>query len=61
MLYNKLKKGTIVFDKFFSVYGKIVDNKDIHNILVEYEDGGSGLYCLKKKCEDFDSDLIIMK
>jgi len=61
MFYNKLKIGTVVYDEFFEVYGKIIDKKDIHNILVEYEDGGSGLYCLDKKCEEFDTDLKIIK
>jgi len=57
MYYNRLKIGGLVYDEFFGVYGHIIDNKDIHNILVEYEDGGSGLYCLDKRCKDFDPDI----
>ena len=53
--------GGVVYDEFFGVYGHIIDNKDIHNILVEYDDGGRGLYCLNKKCEEFDPDLKIIK
>jgi len=61
MFYNKLKIGRVVYDEFFGVYGKIVDNRDIHNILVEYDDGGRGLYCLNKKCGEFDPDLKIIR
>jgi hypothetical protein len=53
--------GSVVYDEFFGVHGHIIDNKDIHNILVEYEDGGSGLYCLDKKCEEFDPDLKLKR
>jgi len=61
MFYNKLKIGTAVYDEFFRAHGHVIDNKDIHNVLVEYEDGGSGLYCLDKKCEEFDPDLTLIK
>jgi len=61
MIFNKLKIGAAVYDEFFKVYGHVVDVKDIHNVLIEYDDGGSGLYCLKKKCKEFDPDLKIMK
>jgi len=61
MFYNRLKIGARVYDEFFRVYGKVVDKKDVHNVLVEYDDGGSGLYCLDKKCKEFDPDLKIKK
>lgn len=31
--------------------GTIIDSNDIHNIIVEFDNGGQGLYCLCEGCE----------
>jgi hypothetical protein len=61
MLYNKLRVGDNVYDPDMDAYGIVKQIPDIHNIFVEYDDGGSGLYCLDPKCEDFDPSLKIVK
>ena len=35
--------------------GVIKEILDPHNVLVEYENGGSGLHCLEKEC-DYEYD-----
>ena len=61
MFYNKLKIGDYVYDSTFDAYGIIKEHKDIHNIFVEYDNGGSGLYCMDPTCEEFDHNLKIIK
>lgn len=34
------------------IKGKVIECSDIHNVLVEYDMGGSGLYCISEKCCD---------
>ena len=34
--------------------GIVVKVEDRHNIYVEYDGGGQGIYCLVKKCEGYD-------
>lgn len=34
--------------------GLVTSCSDIHNVYVDYGDGGSGLYCLDKNCENYD-------
>lgn len=42
--------------------GKITDiEHDIHNVEVEYLQGGLGLYCLDETCNEFDPLYIIIK
>ena len=54
------KNKDIVYDKTFNVIGTVMDDEDPHNIYVEYEDdGGTGLYCTVKNCDDYDKDLVI--
>jgi len=54
MLYNKLKIKDYVYDPGLNVYGIVKEIDDIHNVFIEYEDGGSGLYCLDPSCDEFD-------
>lgn len=56
--FEELKVGMKVWDEDFQAVGKIVDCKDIHNVFVEYENGGSGLYCLKEGCIE-DISIVI--
>jgi len=50
-------KNKYIYDSDLEVYGKIIDDSDIHNIIVEYDNGGRGLYCLDKNCLEFDESL----
>jgi hypothetical protein len=34
--------------------GKVVECDDPHNVLIEYNNGGSGLYCMVDDCEEKD-------
>jgi len=61
MFYNQLKIGDSVYDKYFDAYGIVKKLDDIHNVFVEYENGGSGLYCLDPNCEEFDPELKLIK
>jgi len=56
MLYDQLKFGDYIFDPFMDSYGKVISIDDIHNVFVEYDGGGGGLYCLDPECEDYDGD-----
>lgn len=49
--FEDLRVGMKVVDEDpeFSI-GTVIECEDIHNVLVEYENGGSGLYCLKDDC-----------
>ena len=47
-----IKKGDIVRDKNGDV-GKVTNAKDTHNIYVDFPNGGSGLYCINKDCEEY--------
>lgn len=48
--YN-LSKGKKVIDEDGEI-GTIIDCSDVHNVYVEGDNGGSGLYCFAKGCED---------
>lgn len=61
MLYKELEIGDYVYDPFMNAYGLVKVVEDIHNILVEYDDGGGGLYCMDPTCEEFDPSLKIIK
>ena len=61
MLYNKLKVGDIVHDPDMEVHGIVREIEDIHNVFVEYNGGGSGLYCMDPACEDYDPSLKLIK
>jgi len=61
MFYNKLEIGDHVYDKFFDAYGTVKKMDDIHNVFVEYENGGSGLYCLDSNCDEYDGALKLIK
>ena len=47
--YNNLVIGMHVQDNDGDT-GIIKECKDIHNVLVEYDNGGSGLHCLVEEC-----------
>ena len=34
--------------------GKVVECDDPHNIFIEYDNGGSGFYCIAEDCEEKD-------
>lgn len=36
--------------------GVVMNCDDIHNVHVEYDDGGSGLYCLDEDCDKCSGD-----
>lgn len=49
--YSDLYIGMMVADDEGNI-GVVKNHKDIHNIVVEYNNGGSGLHCLVKDCCD---------
>lgn len=57
----KLENGDRVYDKDMDVYGTVRRSDDIHNILVEYDNGIGGLYCLEPSCIDYDKSLKLIK
>jgi len=61
MLYNQLELGDYVYDPDMEAYGIVEDIQDIHNIIVEFDGGEKGLYCLDPKCIMFDNSLKIIK
>lgn len=54
------KVGDRVMDITDLSIGEVTDDKDLHNIFVEFTCGGGGLYCLDPKCEDFDGNILIL-
>lgn len=53
--FMEFKKGDRVVDDD-GRYGIVVDAKNIHNIIVEYDGKniGSGMYCVDKTCIEYD-------
>lgn len=51
--YEDVEVGIRVIDRDDNI-GIIKDCFDVHNIIVEYVIGGSGLYCLDPKCDTYD-------
>ncbi len=51
--YEDVEVGIKVIDGDDNI-GVIKDCFDIRNIIVEYLDGGSGLYCLDSTCNNYD-------
>lgn len=51
--FETIEVGMKVIDQDDKI-GIVKECSDIHNILVEYEDGLSGFYCLDKKCDLYD-------
>lgn len=41
--------------------GAVVDCSEPHNIMVKYTNGGSGLYCLVKECNNNDCGKLFFK
>lgn len=58
LLYADIKIGMKVIDEDGDV-GTIKECDDAHNILVEFTNGGTGLYCLVPNCEDGSDNLYI--
>jgi len=56
-----MKISDYVYDSELDIYGVVKEIKDIHNIIIEYEEGGSGLYCLDPSCDEYDISLKIIK
>ena len=55
-----IKVGDKIYDSNLKSEGFIINCDDFHNIVVEYFNGGSGLYCLDYKCNDYDDSLIFL-
>lgn len=53
--YSDIRVGMLVkdFDEELGI-GMVIKCDDIHNVFVEYLNGGSGLCCLDEKCADYD-------
>lgn len=47
------KTGDIVMDNDGNT-GMVIEAGDIHNILVQFDNGGSGLYCMVESCDHYD-------
>jgi hypothetical protein len=47
--YNDLYKGMKVMDDEGNI-GIVKEHDDIHNVLVKFKNGGSGLHCLVEGC-----------
>jgi len=58
---DELGVGDYVYDSSMDCYGIVRNISDIHNVFVEYEDDGSGLYCLDYNCKEFDTSLKLIK
>lgn len=48
--YTEIQAGMKVIDDDGDI-GTITECNDAHNILVEYDNGGQGLYCLSEGCD----------
>jgi hypothetical protein len=53
LLYAGVFVGQKVYDKDGTI-GKVVDCSEEHNILVEFDEGGQGFYCLHDGCPSED-------
>jgi hypothetical protein len=58
LLYDDIKIGMQVVDKEGDV-GIVKEANDQHNIVVDFGNGGSGLYCLVIGCEEGSDNLYI--
>lgn len=52
--FKELKVGMKVED-FWCESGTILECSDIHNVVIEYDSGGTNVYCLQGDCENRDS------
>lgn len=48
-----VKVGDTVKDSDGTV-GKVIESSDSHNIFVQFDNGGSGLYCVVPTCNHYD-------
>lgn len=55
--WDNVKVGMRVRDDEWNI-GIIVNAKDMHNIEVYFKDRTKGLYCLDKKCSEYDELLF---
>ena len=51
--FEELKVGMIIED-LWCERGKIRECDDIHNIIVDFENGGVSIYCFDNDCDDRD-------
>lgn len=58
--FRDIKYGRQVIDSEGHL-GKISEIDEIHNVIVEFSDGGSGIYCLDKTCLEYDPLYISVK
>lgn len=56
----EIKKGDRIYDSRMDVFGVVKEADDIHNVFVEFEPDGSGLYCLDPSCSEYDSSLKLV-
>jgi len=59
LLYKDIHKGMTIFDND-GYRGVITSCDDAHNIVVEYDNGGSGLHCLIDGCELFGKSRLYL-
>ena len=55
-LYNGMK-----VEDWWSEPGIVKECSDPHNVLIEFDNGGSSLYCMDQDCNDRDSTPIYKK
>lgn len=53
--------GQQFFDEGINLGGIILDVTDLTSVIVEYEIGGLGYYCLDCNCVDFDKSVHLLK
>lgn len=58
--FAELHEGMEIEDFWFTP-GKVIKCSDVHNVLIEFDNGGSELYCMANDCEDRDPTPIYRK
>ena len=51
--FNDLKSGLLVIDTN-GILGTISSIEDKHNVHVDYDNGGTGIYCMDTECSYYD-------
>lgn len=53
LTFEDVEVGMKVIDQDDHI-GVVKECDDIHNVLIEYDNGMNGLYCLDKNCKEYD-------
>ena len=56
--YADIKKGMKVVDNAGDI-GIVTECEDAHNVIVQYENDGRGIYCLVEDCELFEFESLL--